>query len=171
MWLEKDEEEIYISCNNDITIRNNFHTVHRHRNMITGRVPKFLTYFETHACVPRRDDCVTEGHRGLTSDLRYHSRQKIILDRTFLTQQDIPDYRAARSCILIDFAFHYFRPRGEPSGFPVVAVLAEPHFRSDQQNPSIQKGYPAVVRHVLVHHRHTHVYQYVLANAGFQNGR
>jgi len=54
--------------------------------MIAGWVPKFLTYFETYARIPRRDDRVTEWHYGLTGDLRYHSRQEIIFDRTFLTQ-------------------------------------------------------------------------------------
>jgi len=72
--------------NNDITIRDNFHAVQWHWNMIAGWVPKFLTYFETYARVPRRDDRVTEWHYGLTGDLRYHSRQEIIFDRTFLTQ-------------------------------------------------------------------------------------
>lgn len=83
--------------------------------------------------------------------------------------------RISRPHTLIDrgiiSTFHYFRPRREPSGFPVVAVLAEPHFWPDQQNPPIQEGYPAVVRYILVHHRHTHVYQHIVANTGFQNGR
>lgn len=164
------------SCNTDITVCDNFHAVQWHRNMIASWMPKFLTYFETHARISGRDDRVTERYAvSLTGDLRYHSRQKIILDRTFLMQQDIMDYRASKSCSSIDRGvtptFHYFCPRREPSAFPVVAVLAESHFRPDQQNPSIQNGYPAVVRHVLVHHRHTHVYQNILANAGFQNGR
>lgn len=81
------------------------------------------------------------------------------------------DYRKSWTRTMIDhgvtLAFHYFGPRREPSGFPVVAVLAEPHFRPDQQNSPIQKGYSAVICHVLVHHRHTHVYQYILANTGF----
>lgn len=131
--------------------------------MIAGWVPKFLTYFETHARVPRRDDRVTERHYSLPGDLRYHSRQKIILDRTFLTQQkNLELSRIQGISALIDRgvtpAFHYFRPRREPSALPVVAVLAEPHFRPDQQNPPIQKGHPAVVRHVFMHHRHAHVY-------------
>lgn len=74
--------------------------------MIAGWVPKFLTYFETHARVPRRDDRVTEWHYGLTGDLRYHSRQEIILDRTFLTQQDIMDYRSRHALIDRDVTPH-----------------------------------------------------------------
>lgn len=163
--------------NNDITVRDDFHAVHWHRNMIASWVPKFLAYFKTHARVPRRDDRVTEWHYCLTGDLRYHSRQKIILDRAFLTESKTPGIiarpgHALRSiAVLLSMHFHYFRPRREPSGFPIVAVLAEPHFRSDQQNPPIQKGHSAVVGHVLMHHRHAHVNQYIFANAGFQESR
>lgn len=67
-----------------VTVSDDLHAVQRHGYVIAGWVPEFLAYFETDARVSGRDNRVAERHQTAAGDLRYHSRQEVILNRAFL---------------------------------------------------------------------------------------
>ena len=70
-----------------ITIYDNFNTIQTHWNMIAHRAPEFFANFETYARVPGWNNSIAKRHHCLVSDLRYHSRQKVVLHRAFLHKQ------------------------------------------------------------------------------------
>ena len=95
---------------------------------------------------------------GLTAETPVHELQSGITERHVCLLRHVGDERRK-----LKF-FHFLRvlPRCEPARFPVVAIIRQTQFRSDEKDLAVQDKYPAVVPHPTVNYRHADITQDVV---------